>query len=443
MIFHKIKNFIFLLLLCFIGMSFDVHATETTDDPIVIVIDPGHGGENEGANYNGYVEKEMTPIVAQAMVEELSKYEGIKIYLTHDKDVDMSLQERVDVADEVNADFFFCLHFNMSENHALYGAETWISAYGNQYAKAYDFSVIEMEMLSDMGLFDRGIKTRMKGDKSKDYYGVIRCATEVGIPSVIIEHCHVDHDMDAPFLDHYDKLVEYGKLDATAVAKYFQLKSDELGVDYSDYPVSKTQIPTDVMYPDETEPDTCEINLLATDEENGTATFRVNAYDAESRINYYAYSVNDGIIYTERLPWDKDAKSMDITVPMDFSVSNNVTFIAYNMYEKEKVSNKVHLDPTIFPEDTNGDVSDTSNTDGLWTDENSVQTGSDMNSPDDYTTIEYDALGEDNPSLFDRIVYETNIVEYTLIVLFLFISLFMAYLLCKLFVRTNKKDKKQ
>ena len=38
---------------------------------MVIVIDPGHGGENRGGEYETYIEKELTPIVAQAMKEEL------------------------------------------------------------------------------------------------------------------------------------------------------------------------------------------------------------------------------------------------------------------------------------------------------------------------------------------------------------------------------------
>ena len=44
------------------------------DQPIVIVIDPGHGGENLGAEYDGYTEKDMTLIVAKAMKKELEKY---------------------------------------------------------------------------------------------------------------------------------------------------------------------------------------------------------------------------------------------------------------------------------------------------------------------------------------------------------------------------------
>ena len=85
------------------------------DENIVVVIDPGHGGENLGAEYEEYTEKEMTLIVAKAMKAELEQYEGITVYLTRTGDEDLTLEERCDYAASVNADFLFCLHFNMSE----------------------------------------------------------------------------------------------------------------------------------------------------------------------------------------------------------------------------------------------------------------------------------------------------------------------------------------
>ena len=88
-------------------------------EPVKIVIDPGHGGTNLGAQYNGFTEKYMTMVVANAMAEELKKYEGIEVYMTRTEDVELSLQQRADYAKSVDADFFFCLHFNMSENHTF------------------------------------------------------------------------------------------------------------------------------------------------------------------------------------------------------------------------------------------------------------------------------------------------------------------------------------
>ena len=88
---------------------------------IQLVIDPGHGGENLGAQYYNYTEKDLTVQVGLAMAEELRKYDGIDVYLTREEDLDVSLADRCQYADDVDADFFISLHFNASEEHTLYG----------------------------------------------------------------------------------------------------------------------------------------------------------------------------------------------------------------------------------------------------------------------------------------------------------------------------------
>ena len=92
--------------------------------PLVIVIDPGHGGEEEGGMYDSFVEKDMTLITAQVMKTELEKYENVKVYLTRTGDTKLSLEDRVAYAKSMNADFLFCLHYNLSADHnTLFGAE--------------------------------------------------------------------------------------------------------------------------------------------------------------------------------------------------------------------------------------------------------------------------------------------------------------------------------
>ena len=71
---------------------------------IQLVIDPGHGGENLGAQYYNYTEKDLTVQVGLAMAEELRKYDGIDVYLTREEDLDVSLADRCQYADDVDAD---------------------------------------------------------------------------------------------------------------------------------------------------------------------------------------------------------------------------------------------------------------------------------------------------------------------------------------------------
>ncbi len=81
--------------------------------PRTIVIDPGHGGQNHGTRsvVPGLLEKDLTLDWALRM-EPLLKRQGWNVVLTRRDDRDMSLPERVEVADRCQADLFLSLHFN-------------------------------------------------------------------------------------------------------------------------------------------------------------------------------------------------------------------------------------------------------------------------------------------------------------------------------------------
>ena len=67
------KKIVYSILLC-IGIvlfcGFESNADNSED--IIIVIDPGHGGNNLGAQVDGIVEKDINLKVAMAMYEHLS-----------------------------------------------------------------------------------------------------------------------------------------------------------------------------------------------------------------------------------------------------------------------------------------------------------------------------------------------------------------------------------
>ena len=70
-----------------------------------------------------------------------------------------------------------------------------MSAFGRYYSEGYAFADIEMEALEKLGLYSRGIKTRLN-DTGTDYYGIIRHSVEQELTCVLIEHCHMDHEND-------------------------------------------------------------------------------------------------------------------------------------------------------------------------------------------------------------------------------------------------------
>jgi N-acetylmuramoyl-L-alanine amidase len=76
-----------------------------------IVIDPGHGGDDYGAKANGLVEKKVVLDVALRTKSFLEK-RGFKVFLTRSSDKYVSLLERSQLAEKLNADLFISLHAN-------------------------------------------------------------------------------------------------------------------------------------------------------------------------------------------------------------------------------------------------------------------------------------------------------------------------------------------
>ena len=328
--------FIMAVFLSFIPVK-KVHA-----EPIKIVIDPGHGGENLGAQYNGYTEKYMTMVVANAMAEELRKYEGIEVYLTRTDDVELSLQQRADYAKEVGADFLFCLHFNMSENHTLYGTEVWVSAFGNCYAEGKSFGDLCLNELCTLDLYRRGVKTRLNKDGT-DYYGIIQHCQEYKIPSAIIEHCHLDHREDAGRYETTEAMKRLGVLDATAVAKYYGLYSPSLKADYRKYERPKVEVPSSVMKPDDTDPTNVSLTCLRTKAETGEVNILLTGEDAESGLLYYDYSLDGGKTYSGLQKWEGEATELECTlkVPVDEDIALKCR--VYNGYDLDTETQTVEI----------------------------------------------------------------------------------------------------
>lgn len=318
--------FILMIICVFLPVK-KVHA-----EPIKIVIDPGHGGTNLGAQYNGYTEKYMTMVVANAMAEELKKYEGIEVYMTRTEDVDLSLQQRADYAKEVGADFFFCLHFNMSENHTLYGSEVWISAFGNCYAAGKSFGELCLNEMDTLELYRRGVKTRLNED-GQDYYGVIKHCEEYGIPACIIEHCHLDNKEDAGRYETTEAMKELGVLDATAVAKYYGLYSPATKTDYRKFEVPKVEVPARAVKPDETEPVDVSLTCLRVKEETGEVNLLLTGRDEDSGLLYYDYSINGGQNYSALQRWEASGNELEFTIKVPTDQDILLKCRVYNGYD--------------------------------------------------------------------------------------------------------------
>lgn len=311
------------------------------DREIIIVLDPGHGGENEGTTENGFCEKEMTLITAMAAQEYLSSYEGVTVYLTRTDDTELTLAERAEFAASVHADFLFSLHFNASECHELFGAEIWVPLEAPYNVYGYQFGYTQLTKMRELGLYIRGIKTK-RGDKG-DYYGILRESVARNIPAVLIEHCHVDEARDSVYCDTEEKLRILGRADGEAIAEFLGLKDMEEIPECYSYSVDRAVAST---LSDASAPDVCLIEAKEAAYDEGWLTLQVEAYDDESPLMSYAYSLDGGETFSERYPWPGSDMlagvydgSAEIILDIPDGVTPRVVLRAYNQFELYSDSN--------------------------------------------------------------------------------------------------------
>ena len=201
----------------------------------VIVLDPGHGGtqgDDLGAVYGQYAEKAMTLHLANLVKAELELYDNVEVYLTREADVPVSIYQRVQFAKAKNADLLYSIHFNVAPEHDRTGSEVYITADPAFHDQA---AALAEAQLSNLTFFAniprRGIFTRV--GSNGDYYGIIRYATQAGMPAVIVEHLFIDQAPDRKLMEQENIYLKLAHADATTIAMHQKLKSTRLGIDFS------------------------------------------------------------------------------------------------------------------------------------------------------------------------------------------------------------------
>jgi N-acetylmuramoyl-L-alanine amidase len=94
----------------------------------VVVLDPGHGGQDSGAMCGGVLEKDLSLDVARR-VDRLLNSEGIATLMTRVGDTYVSLADRAAFANRVRKCIFVSIHFNEDNKPVASGVETYYAAH--------------------------------------------------------------------------------------------------------------------------------------------------------------------------------------------------------------------------------------------------------------------------------------------------------------------------
>ena len=103
----------------------------------IVVIDPGHGGEDPGAiGKSGAKEKTIALGIAKKLRDAINRERNVKAFLTREDDYFIPLRRRWKIAKEYNADLFISIHVNAGFNQNKRGAEVYCLSLGGASQEA-------------------------------------------------------------------------------------------------------------------------------------------------------------------------------------------------------------------------------------------------------------------------------------------------------------------
>jgi N-acetylmuramoyl-L-alanine amidase len=93
--------------------------------PVVVVIDPGHGGRDPGAVVGDLYEKDIVLKLAKKIEALAPKYGLLDVRLTRNDDAFLALEERAAIANTMNGNLFISLHANAFRDKTVGGIEIY------------------------------------------------------------------------------------------------------------------------------------------------------------------------------------------------------------------------------------------------------------------------------------------------------------------------------
>lgn len=171
-----------------------------------IFLDAGHGGKDPGAVGNGLKEKD----IVLSMVLKLGKIlsdAGFEISYSRKTDVFIGLNERSNMANNINVDLFVSIHNNASDNILAKGTECFTYYSAGTSTKELSASIAK-SIATNLGIINRGHK--------EAGFAVLKNSE---MPAILIETAFISNSSDAILLkDNQDDFVN---AIAQQIIKYF------------------------------------------------------------------------------------------------------------------------------------------------------------------------------------------------------------------------------
>ena len=128
---------------------------------VVVVIDPGHGGKDPGANgFRGTHEKTVVLAIAKELKRLIDQVPGMQAKLTRSSDRYVGLRQRMALARKDEADLFVAIHADAYKNPKSHGASVFALSQRGASSEAARW-LAEKENYSELGGVDLSDKSHL------------------------------------------------------------------------------------------------------------------------------------------------------------------------------------------------------------------------------------------------------------------------------------------
>lgn len=185
-----------------------------------IIIDPGHGGTDNGASGNDIIEKNMTLAISKIMYDELKRL-GIPVYITRETDETLSPTQRINrIKNAFGSDSNVIVVSNHINAGGAEGAEVIYALRNNETLS----SKVLNELAKNGQTIRKYYQKRGTSNPSKDYYFMLRDTSPY--ESIIVEYGFLDNTKDAARLKKNYERYAYATLEA--LLDYIGYSKDDL-----------------------------------------------------------------------------------------------------------------------------------------------------------------------------------------------------------------------
>ena len=142
-----------------------------------VVIDPGHGGRDPGAQARELNEAAVVLDIALELERLLAKEPNVEVILTRRTNVYVSLEQRTAIANTSGADLFLSIHVNASANQAARGFETYFLNFASNpeaEALAARENAGSAKTMSNLPEIVKAITLNNKIDESRDFASMVQ-----------------------------------------------------------------------------------------------------------------------------------------------------------------------------------------------------------------------------------------------------------------------------